>query len=158
MLKSLKSFPLVFLLVACTSPFGNQSTNAITYQEAIQTPSHALGKTIIVGGPIISYNHTPTDTQIEIANAPLNKQNAPSIHGDITERAIIKIPKLIPSEQLQGVRISVLGKVIDVARMIRYSDSTVITIATQDYHIWRTTKPMFDPANKTYYGYTYKVQ
>lgn len=158
MLKLFKLLPLALLLTACTSTFGDQAKDAITYQEAIQSPSNALGKTIIVGGPIISYNQTATGTQIEIANAPLNDQDAPSIHGNSSQRVIINISETIPSEQLQNVRISAMGTITDLAEMTRYGNTKIIMISAQQHRIWRTTKPMFDPNNKERYGYKYQVE
>ncbi|GAA5093640.1 Slp family lipoprotein [Wohlfahrtiimonas larvae] len=158
MTKLLKILPLTLLLTACASTFGDQAQNAITYQEALQSPSAALGKTIIVGGPIISYNQTANGTQIEIANAPLNDQDAPSIRGNMSERVIINIADHIPAEQLQNVRISAIGSITDMAEMTRYGNTKIIMITATQHRIWRTTKPMFDPNNKERYGYTYKVE
>lgn len=155
----LKVLPLTLLLTACASTFGNQTSTALTYQEAMQqAPDSVFGKTIVVGGPIISYNHTNSSTQIEIANAMLDKEDAPSNRGNSSERAIINIPEIIPAEQLQNVRISAIGPIIDMAEMTRYGKSTIIMISANQYRIWRTAKPMFDPANKKHYGYTYEVK
>lgn len=153
-----KVLPLALLLSACASTFGDQAKDALTYQQAIQSPSSSLGKTIVVGGPIISYNYTATSTQIEIANAPLNEQDAPSIRGNANERVIINISSIIPAEQLQDVRISAIGQITDMAEMTRYGNTKIIMITAQQHRIWRTTKPMFDPNNKERYGYKYQVE
>lgn len=158
MLKLLKILPLTLLLTACASTFGDQARTALDYETAAQSSSAAIGKTIVIGGPILSYNHTANSTQIEIANAPLNDQDAPSAQGNMSKRAIINIPEYIPAEQLQNVRISAIGQITDMAEMTRYGSSTVIMVSANQYRIWRTAKPMFDPNNKERYGYTYKFE
>lgn len=159
MLKILKVLPLAIFLSACATNFGDHAANALNYQEAIQlTPKEALGKSIIVGGPIVSYHHGNNSTQIEIANSLVNSSDTPSNKGNMKERAIINIPEHLSAEQLQNVRISAIGRITDIATMNRYGNSTVIMISADQYHIWRTAKPMFDPNNKERYGYTYKFE
>lgn len=159
MLNLLKLLPLTLLIAACASSFGDKASSALTYKEAIQqSPKVALGQTIVVGGPIITYTHGNHSTQIEIANGLLDKNDAPSHRGNMNERTIINIPEYISPEQLQNVRISAIGTITDIATMNRYGNSTVLMISAEQYHIWRTAKPMFDPNNKERYGYTYKFE
>lgn len=156
MFKLFKVAPIIFLLVACASNFGDNSKDALNYQQAIN--QNAIGQRIIVGGPIISYSYTNHSTQVEIANAPLNSGNIPSIHGNANERVIIIIPEKIDADRLEDVRISAIGDVREIARMNRYGNSTVIMINAYDYKIWRAANSMYDPANKQRYGYTYKFE
>lgn len=158
MLKLIKLLPIVFALTACASTFGSQVKDAISYEDAIQHKSSAMGKTALIGGPIITYRYTDSSTQIEIANAPLNEQAVPSPRGDIKQRAIIVIHKIIPEEQIQNVRISAIGPIREIAENTRYGNSTVIMISADQYRIWRTAKPMFGPNSKERYGYTYKFE
>ena len=159
MLNILKVLPLAVLITACTSSFSDQAPNAMTYQEAIQqSPQTALGKTIVVGGPIVSYTLGNHSTQIEIANSLSNKNDAPSHKGNMNERVIINIPECISPEQLQNVRISAIGTITDIATLTRYGNSTILMISADQYKVWRTAKPMFDPNNKERYGYTYKFE
>lgn len=154
-----KILPLAVFITACTSTFGDLSNNALDYQDAIsQSSNSVIGKTILVGGPIIAYNYDQHSTQIEIINAPLNEQDAPANSGNPRQRAIIVIPEYIPAEQLNNVKISALGTITDIADLNKYGNSTVIMLTASKFRIWRSAKPMFDPNNKERYGYTYKFQ
>lgn len=159
MVKLLKILPLTLLLAACASTFGDQAKNAMTYRDVLQqSPSAVVGKTVVVGGPIITYQYSNNSTQIEIANSILGFDDAPTMSGNMKQRAIINIPEHISEDQLQNVRISAIGQITDIAEMKQYGNSIIIMISAEKYRIWRTTKPMFDPNNKDRYGYTYKFQ
>lgn len=158
MKKIFQILPLTFVLAACSSTFGSAAKDALTYEAAVSQPAKAiLGKKMIVGGPVIAYQYSPSQTQIEIASAPLNEESAPAKIANNKDRAIVIINGYIAPEELDNVRFSAIGRITDVAQIERYGKSTVIMITADDYRIWRASKPMFGPSSKPRYGYKYDL-
>lgn len=108
------------------------------FSEIRRTPQNHLGRTVVLGGSIISVQQEGAETVVEVLQRPLGHHLQPEM-GDETEgRFLARINLAGKETQLEPKReITVAGKVTDEeTRPLDRTTYTYPVIQVEEYHLW----------------------
>ncbi len=130
-------------IAGCTSviskPVLDSVDRTITFPELKDHPEHFLGKTVLVGGQIVTTTVKRGETWIEVVQKPLNWESQPR-DTDLSEGRFLILFKgaLDPAIYVTGRKIAVAGevqgnKVLPLSEM-EYSYPVILP---RECHVWQ---------------------
>lgn len=111
----------------------------ITFQELIKNPDTYKGKTVVLGGRIVSTSVMPTESTIEILQQPLEYRQKPQNEDVSYGRFLVRFPDYRdPAVYAPGRSITVAGQVAGrEIRKLAQIDYSYPLLIGKEAHLWK---------------------
>ncbi|MGD9852862.1 MAG: Slp family lipoprotein [Nitrospirales bacterium] len=140
---------LIFMgiMIGCaqvsSSPFGNtleaQIASQILFTQVAQDPQTFIGKTLKVGGEVLSAKRLSDRTEIMMLQIPLNEDSVPvsertrSLGRFVATQEAFLDPATVPS----GTRLTIIGEITGQTTVrVDEEDQTYPVLAIKALHVW----------------------
>lgn len=110
----------------------------VVFEQLRSAPTEHLGKTVVLGGTVISVRHEDTGTVVEILQRPLGWRLRPELNDETGGRFLARFGKVVPETSLERHRrITLAGTVMDQeTRPLDQTTYTYPVIRVEEYHLW----------------------
>lgn len=134
---------MVLPVSACAPVISQKTMNtvdkAISFAALQQNPDAFKGRTVLLGGQIITTTVKADETWIEVLEKPLNYRGKPSDADQSSGRFLVRIKGFLdPAIYSSGRRLTVAGQVDGrVVRPLREVNYTYPLLTAKEYYLWK---------------------
>jgi len=117
----------------------SQIDTSISFPKLLAASSNYSGRTVLLGGEILSAKRTLDGTQLEILQLPVSKDDLPAERRSESQGRFLAINRNVidPAALPAGTRVTVIGYVTgDVVQRLDESDYRYPTIEVRHLHAW----------------------
>lgn len=110
----------------------------VAFEQLRSAPTEHLGKTVVLGGTVISVRHESAGTVVEILQRPLGWRLRPEMSDETGGRFLARFGKVVPETSLERHRrITLAGTVMNQeTRPLDQTTYTYPVIRVEEYHLW----------------------
>jgi outer membrane lipoprotein len=119
--------------------FESQIDTSISFPELLAASSSYSGRTVLLGGEILSAKRMSDGTQFEILQLPVSKDNPPAERRSESQGRFLAISRKVidPAAVPAGTRVTVIGYVTgDAVQRLDESEYRYPTIEVRHLHAW----------------------
>jgi outer membrane lipoprotein len=137
---------LVLLLSGCTSSppvvpdeFRSQIDSAPSFRDLQSTPHSYQGRTVLLGGEILSAKLTRDGTEFEVLQLPVTADDPPAERRSESQGRFLALDRGVmdPASLPAGTRVTLVGEVKgDEVRPLDESTYRYLTIDVKHLHVW----------------------
>jgi outer membrane lipoprotein len=135
-------FILIVFVISCGPVISKQVMSyvdpSISFQDLIKDPERFKGKTVVVGGRVISTSVKPGETWMEILQQPLGSRQKPEDTDASLGRVLVKFADYRdPAVYSPGRSITVAGQVLGKQiRRLGQIDYSYPALLAREAHLW----------------------
>lgn len=143
---SMAVLPALVALSGCSSgpavippELESQIDTSVSFQQILASPTVYSGRTVLLGGEILSAKRTPNGTQIEILQLPVSEDDPPSERRSESQGRFLAMNRegIDPAVLPVGTRVTLIGKVTgDALQRLDESEYRYPTIEVKHLHVW----------------------
>jgi outer membrane lipoprotein len=154
---SLLFWPVMLLLFACAATIPSEVLtgvdHTIRFQELRENPESFMGKTVLLGGEIISAENQPEMTKLIILQHDLDGDMKPLDNDQSKGRFIVVVREFLdPAIYTKGRRITAVGVVAEKeTRPVNHIPYVYPVITEQYLYLWPAEKAV-DSEPRVYFG------
>ena len=138
--------PALLALSGCSSgpavippELESQIDRSVSFQQILAAPSVYSGRTVLLGGEILSAKRTPAGTQIEILQLPVSEDDPPAEQRSESQGRFLAMNRegIDPAVLPAGTRVTLIGHVTgDSVQRLDESEYRYPTIEVKHLHVW----------------------
>jgi outer membrane lipoprotein len=138
--------PVLLVLGGCSSgpavippEFESQIDKSISFPQILAAPTTYSGRTVLLGGEILSAKRMSRGTQFEILQLPVSDDDPPAERRSESQGRFLAMNQgeIDPAAFPAGTRVTVIGEVTgDAVQRLDESDYRYPTIEVKHLHIW----------------------
>jgi outer membrane lipoprotein len=143
---TLAVLPALFALGGCSSgpdvipkEFESQIDSSLTFSQIMATPSAYSGRTVLLGGEILSAKRLPGSTQLEVLQLPVKDEDPPAEKRSESQGRFLAMNHgdLDPAALPPGTRVTLVGQVTgESVQRLDESDYRYPTVEVKHLYVW----------------------